>query len=488
MSTATSSPADAPVRGRSLRRRTAARGGYDGGDRGAKARVAPVGDRGSGPAGTPPSPPILLCAPETFDLAETTRMLEVAQACRDRFQVEFMCYGGQFARLIHEAGFTCHCLAPNLTPRRIEELGLALRMERGGRMFTADELITRIESELQLYRDLRPVAIVTGFILSAYVSARAAGIPLVTVAPLAVTRPFFEARLCPFPDQFEIGPLRLVPRGWRDAATNWWGLHTRQWLGPFNEAARTFGVKPFRRLVDLVEADEMLITNVPEIAGLADLPPHWRYVGPIYAHLDGETPPTVLDLPRDRPLVYFSLGSLPNLAILDRFIVAFGRLPVRVIAPIGAHVRGRRVAVPPNVHVFDWLPAHKVCPLVDVAVIHGGEGTVQTVCASGLPFVGVGLTPEQDANIEFLVRRGTAVRLNRRDINSVRLGSALERLLTPDIRLRAAELREVLRDWDGPANVARFLARYAVPSAPVRSEAPQWIPAPSEAPAPSEVG
>lgn len=44
----------------------------------------------------------LLFAPASFNLAETTRMVEIARACRDRFPILF---GGQFERLIREAGF-----------------------------------------------------------------------------------------------------------------------------------------------------------------------------------------------------------------------------------------------------------------------------------------------------------------------------------------------------------------------------------------------
>ena len=424
--------------------------------------------------------PTLLVAPETFDLAETTRMLEVARAAGERWRIEFMCYGGAYADLIEEAGYPCHCLAPHLSPARVEELARALRLERGGRMFTTQELLDRVHSELSLYELLRPAAVVTGFILSAYLSARRAGVPLVTVAPLAVTRPFFEAGLGTFPDQFDVGPMRLVPQRLKDGATNWWGLHTRQWLGAFNAAARTLGLPPFRRLVDLVEADEMLITSVPEIVGLRDLPAHWRYVGPIFAHLPGEVPQAVRDLPRDRPLVYFSLGSLPNPAILERLLDALAELPVRVVAPIGPHLRAHPHRVPPNVLVFDLLPAHRVCPLFDLALIHGGEGTVQTACAGGVPFVGIGFTPEQDANIGFLVRRGTAERLRRREIDSPHLARAFEHLLRPEVRRRASELQEELAAWDGPGNVARFLERYARPR-PADALAPAPIPQTGEA-------
>ena len=34
--------------------------------------------------------PVALFAPETFNIAETTRMIEVAKACRERFEPVFM--------------------------------------------------------------------------------------------------------------------------------------------------------------------------------------------------------------------------------------------------------------------------------------------------------------------------------------------------------------------------------------------------------------
>lgn len=130
-----------------------------------------------------------------------------------------------------------------------------------------------------------------------------------------------------------------------------------------------------------------------------------------------------------------------------------------VIAPIKAHLQGADTAVPANVHVFDWLPAHKVNPLAKVAVIHGGEGTVQTACASGKPFVGIGLQPEQEWNIEFLVRQGTAVRLPKYGVTHDQLHQAIEHLrLDPQVRQRAAEIQTLMASWPGAVNADQFLA------------------------------
>lgn len=48
---------------------------------------------------------VLVFFPATWNLAETTRTLEVAKACHHSFDVQFASYGGQFEPLIEDAGF-----------------------------------------------------------------------------------------------------------------------------------------------------------------------------------------------------------------------------------------------------------------------------------------------------------------------------------------------------------------------------------------------
>lgn len=65
----------------------------------------------------------------------------------------------------------------------------------------------------------------------------------------------------------------------------------------------------------------------------------------------------------------------------------------------------------PRPNVIDWLPADEVNRLADLSLIHGGVGTVMTAAYAGKPVVGVGMQPEQSANLACLVRKGFAVRV-----------------------------------------------------------------------------
>jgi hypothetical protein len=115
----------------------------------------------------------LVFAPETLNLAETTRMVEIAKASRDAFHCVFFGYSDLYSNLIEEAGFEFRRMTPWLTQEKVEHLAKVDRMESFADPFTEAELRERVESEIALY-GVRPAAVVIGFTLSVTVSARAA--------------------------------------------------------------------------------------------------------------------------------------------------------------------------------------------------------------------------------------------------------------------------------------------------------------------------
>jgi UDP:flavonoid glycosyltransferase YjiC (YdhE family) len=400
----------------------------------------------------------LLFAPETINIAETTRMIEIARACRPHFRCVFFGYSDRFSGLIEQAGFEFRRMQPWLTDAKIEHLWKVDRLESFDDPFTEAELRARVKSELALYNELNPSALVIGFTLSTVLSARVAGLPLVYVIPFPLSRPFLEANQGTWPDAFDSPLLGWLPKRWLDTAANRWMLNTRLWIMPFARLAGEYGLAPIRRLVDIYEGDYTLLTDIPELTGITSLPENWHYIGPIFAHLPGEIPPAILSLPRDQPLIYCAMGSSANHAILKKVIESFSGAPYTVIAPIQAHLANGPIQVPANVHVFDWLPADKVNPLADLAVIHGGQGTVQTACHSGTPFIGIGLQPEQESNIDMVVRYGSALRIRKSRLSQHSLLQAIETLLaSPSARERATSLQAIFQRWAGVANAASFI-------------------------------
>ena len=186
--------------------------------------------------------------------------------------------------------------------------------------------------------------------------------------------------------------------------------------------------------------------------------PSLHYVGPLPARINRPVPAEVADIPRDKPIVYFAMGSSGKPALIGELITGFKDRPYRVIAPVKRLLQNMDVEVPPNVILTGFLPAHEVNPMADVSVIHGGQNTVMNACLSGTPIVGVGMHPEQQANLDACVRKGFAVRLSKRTVTAPAVLGAIDQLLHDEAaKSKVMEFRDILRQWDGPANSARFL-------------------------------
>jgi UDP:flavonoid glycosyltransferase YjiC (YdhE family) len=163
-------------------------------------------------------------------------------------------------------------------------------------------------------------------------------------------------------------------------------------------------------------------------------------------------------MPKDRPIIYFAMGSSGKQRLIAEIIEGFRDKPYRVIAPVEKHIRNMNVEFPTNVIVTDFLPAHKVNPMADISVIHGGQNTVMNACLSGTPIVGVGMHPEQQANLDACVRKGFAIRLNKKRVTASALHEAIDKLLHNEkAKAEVIKFQHELEKWNGPENATKFL-------------------------------
>ncbi len=165
--------------------------------------------------------------------------------------------------------------------------------------------------------------------------------------------------------------------------------------------------------------------------------------------MDKEIPQAVLEwVNQDKPLVYFSMGSSGRPSVIKAIVEGFREQPFNVISPMQRKTEGLKINVPPGVLLTDWLPALQVNRLADIAVIHGGIGTVMTAALAGKPVVGVGMMYEQEYNLDCLVRKGFAKRIRRTTINPDKINQAITVLLNnPDAKDKAKAYSRHLETW-----------------------------------------
>ena len=401
--------------------------------------------------------PTLLFSPSAYNLAETTRCIEVAKACRDDFDILFMSYGGEFSNLITQAGFRHERLEPLVTPEKAAHIYKVDQGKQLGYFFTKEEVETQVRNELALFERVKPAAVITGFNLSNSISCRAAQVPLVWLTHSTwMLSALLEAGLAAWPDMLDFSPLNWLP----DSALLWLSRRilalTKLILRPYNQVAAAYGQDPFASIEEIWTGDYNLLAEPEEFCKL-DMPPSYHYISPLIARLDLPIPEEILQLPRDKPLVYFAMGSSGQPQVIAKIIEGFKNRPYRVIAPVAKLLQAQHLPVPENVLVTDWLPAHKVNPLADISVIHGGIGTVMTAGLAGKPVVGVSMMIEQEANIDCLVRKGFAIRIRKNRLTSEKLCHAIDTLLADqEAHRKAQDFQKVVQDSLDPSSITDF--------------------------------
>ena len=404
----------------------------------------------------------VLFAPETFNFAEVTRAIEVARRMPSHVECVFAGFSRCNSEYIRAAGFEFRLLTPYLSE---EEGRLALDFDQGRSLhhpFTAQMLAQRVTSERVLLRCLRPDAVVIGVTPSQFISARAECVPLVFVRPFAYSLAHLEAACT-------VGATGFLPRTTPEeclldgAAARL--LHTVGTWAPlpraFHQVAKANGVALPRGLFAGLTADLNLIASAPHLLPQwLRMPEGHRVVGPVYAQLPGEVPDIVFDLASSpKPLVYFAVGSSGNRDLVLDVLKGLGQADCQVLAPVRSHLHQEDLEMLPlNVHVTDWIPAHQLGDAVDLAITHGGEGTVQTSCVQGWPFIGIPLQLEQRFNVQRCAAFGSARLMSRKEARRADWAALVRQTLADDrMRSRARHMAELMEGLDGPGRAAEAI-------------------------------
>lgn len=385
----------------------------------------------------------IVFSPETYNLGETTRGLEVASAAARRgHEVRFHAYAQRYAGLISEAGHALTLAEPRMTQAEADQI-MAVDQGRGWRHpFTTALVRARVSAELTALRGAD--AVVIGTNPTMFLSARIAGVPLFYVRPYYFSRSHLmdldDGHRAPAPWRTLVQAIRWRPRA-------------------FTTVAREHAFTLPERTVEAAAGDVDLIASLfPRLDGRV-LDPRDRAVGPV--HWKPELPlPEVVHADRQgRPLIYVGMGSSGSPAVLRLVLEALSGMQVDVLVSGAVQLSEVDVArLGPRIHRAGMVPEHRLRGHISAAIVHGGEGTVQAACAAGVPFTAWPMQGEQRWNVGECVRAGVALRLRRRDLRAGRLASIVRRLLTDEpMRLRAEALADRMAGLDGPAEAVRAI-------------------------------
>jgi UDP:flavonoid glycosyltransferase YjiC (YdhE family) len=329
--------------------------------------------------------------------------------------------------------------------RSISSAQFLAALAAGKPVYDSVTLAGYVEDDLGLLRELRPAVVVGDFRLSLSVSARLARVPYVAISN-AYWSPYVRQHYrVPNIGLSQVLPIAVADAVFRLVRPLAFALHTL----PLNQVRRRHGLPSLgwdlRRIY--TDGDRTLYADIPELFPARDLPASHSYLGPLTWSPPLPAPPWWDDLPHGTPLVYVTLGSSGQGALLPGVLRALAALPVTVVAATAGRVDVG--SVPDNARVAAFLPGDEAARRASLVICNGGSPTSQQALAAGVPVLGIASNLDQFLNMGGIEAAGAGQLLRADRFNEQALRGAAEFLLASQVARdgarRAAQLFQKYR-------------------------------------------
>ncbi len=425
----------------------------------------------------------IVCFPHFYYLSEVSRLIEIGKALLNQQQeVVFFSHGGPYEALARDAGFEVVSINPTMSLERAKKY---MQYNRGegskslnSSFFTYEELKAYVPAEVDALRQVHADAVLIGWNLPSYLSVQLVGIPIIVQQPGPWTAPFFDRKMAEFAPAVAgasiVGLLHHLPM---DRLMNWLMPRMRLWITPFNQLASELGLPQYKSTLDFMAGDLTLIMDTPSILGISSKeledycpaypkffrkPPKYKYGGPCYARLPGDVPELVrghFDTQQTRLYCAMGVSGSPN--VLRSIIDIVRGLDLRALIVTTTILDEENNRSSDQVLFQSHVPAHLVNPMADIAITHGGAGTVQTAIHSGTPLVGIPMQQEQAGNISLVKRQGAGLMLWKQELTRINLASALETLASDSKYRESMQRLKLEQDQvDGAAKAAQEIVNF----------------------------
>ena len=285
-----------------------------------------------------------------------------------------------------------------------------------------------------------------------------AGVPFVRIVscnPLEIADPRIPPAFSGYP--------AADPAGWPEFRDEYDRVHRPLWA-EFNEWVTEQGAPPLPDL-EFIHEGAVNLYVYPELADYrraVPLAPSWHRLESSVRQTDEKfTLPEALAA-GDRPLIYFSLGSLgsADVELMRRVIGCLAATPYRYIVSKGP--LHEEIALPPNMAGAEFLPQTSVIPLCQLVITHGGNNTVTECLHYGKPMVVLPLFWDQYDNAQRMHELGLGIRLDTYHFADNELHAALDRLLTDAaLQRRLAAAAATIQGYDGLRTAAGLIEQAA---------------------------
>lgn len=337
------------------------------------------------------------------------------------------------------------------------------------RQFKERTIERAVKEEIEAFTENRIDLIMSAFNPTSSISARVLKIPLVVLSSGTAIPPYHKSGFATFPENYENFFTRLVPKSLKNRIAKWYFLHNKTLVKEFNKVNKKYNVRPFKYCNDIFFGDHTLVCDDIKFLGIQpseDFPLE-NYIGPIVAGELFKERKNKIDvdvinhLKRPGKSIVLVMGSASKFdKLLLKIVEILNETDYNVIA-VYSNPQDKEKLPETNENILfkEFVPLDETLKIVDLAITHGGRGTIYTIAYSGKPAICIPMLMEHQYNIDNLVRNGCAIRLSWKYFKPSELMRSINKIFDNyDTYLKnSKELSEKLQKEDGAKKAVKRL-------------------------------
>ncbi|UCF13775.1 MAG: glycosyltransferase family 1 protein [Thermoplasmatales archaeon] len=337
------------------------------------------------------------------------------------------------------------------------------------RQFKERTIERAVKEEIEAFTKSRIDLIMSAFNPTSSISARALKIPLVVLSSGTAIPPYHKSGFATFPENYENFFTRMVPKSLKNRIAKWYFLHNKTLVKEFNKVNKKYHVRPFKYCNDIFFGDHTLVCDDINFLGIQpseDFPLE-NYIGPIVAGELFKERKNKIDfdvinhLKRPGKSIVLVMGSASKFdKLLLKIVEILNETDYNVIA-VYSNPQNKEKLPETNENILfkEFVPLDEILKKVDLAITHGGRGTIYTIAYSGKPAICIPMLMEHQYNIDNLVRNGCAIRLSWKYFKPRELVQSINKIFDNyDTYLKnSKKLSEKLQKEDGAKKAVKRL-------------------------------
>lgn len=398
----------------------------------------------------------ILFVGEGVTLAHVTRPYLLARSLPATQYEAVLAIPDGYASLLDLEGIAVEHLS-TVTPARFLDA-----LSKGRPLYDYVTLCGYVADDLALIERVRPDLVVGDFRLSLAVSAPLAGVPYAALTN-AHWSPYAAYRGLPIPEHVSTRLLGVAASQWLFdlARPVILAAHAR----PLNRLRKHHGMRPLGGLREVYcHGDHTLYLDTPGLIPTTRLPATHHYLGPAVWSPAMALPDWWDRLDTARPVVYVTLGSSGQVAVLPAVVNALQDLGVTSLVATAGRSWPDKLAADASTYCADYLPGSAAAARAALVVCNGGSATVYQALAQGCPVLGIPSNLDQHLTMHYVSRAGAGLTLRSERARSSTVRACIETLLRqPGYGQHARRIAREFAQYDCATRFLHWLHHHAWP-------------------------